>query len=148
MQPALFDARLSTRIVEEMWEKWLMLSTLGGITCLMRGNVGEIAAAPGGIAFAQGLLDEVVAIVTAASHPPAAGFIDGLRRQMIQVGSGFTSSMFRDLRQGLPVEAGQIIGDLLAHARRLGVAAPLLGAAYASLAIYQQQVGQVETPLS
>lgn len=148
MQPAMFDARLSMRMVEEMWEKWLMLSTLGGITCLMRGSIGEIAAAPGGKRFEAALLAEVVAIVSAASHVPAPGFLDAMHRQMTQDASPFTASMFRDLKQGLPVEAGQIIGDLLGYADRLGVAAPLLGAAYASLVVYQGQIGQVETPLS
>jgi 2-dehydropantoate 2-reductase len=148
MQTATFDARLSIRIVEEMWEKWLMLATLGAITCLMRGNIGDIAAVAGGKQFQSDLLDEAVAIVTAASHAPADGFVDALRRQMTQEHSSFTASMFRDLRQGLPVEARQIVGDLLAHAYRLGVATPLLGAAYVALAVYQGQIGQVEDALS
>ena len=38
MQGAGFDARLSRTIDREMWEKWVLLSTLGGITCMMRGR--------------------------------------------------------------------------------------------------------------
>ena len=48
LQGAGFDARLSTDIMQEMWEKWIQLATLGAITCLMRGTIGEIVAAPGG----------------------------------------------------------------------------------------------------
>jgi 2-dehydropantoate 2-reductase len=44
--------------------------------------------------------------------------------------------MYRDLVAGLPVEADEIVGDLVAHADRTGVAAPLFSAAYTSLAIY------------
>jgi len=33
-----FDARLSTDIMQEMWEKWIQLASLGAVTCLMRAN--------------------------------------------------------------------------------------------------------------
>ena len=48
--------------------------------------------------------------------------------------------MYRDLQQGRPIEADQIIGDLLAHARRVNVPTPLLAAAYSHLLIYQNKV--------
>src|SRR6202022_4275672 len=51
MRGAGFDARLSRSIEYEMWEKWVLLATLGGITCLMRGDIGEVVAPPGGASF-------------------------------------------------------------------------------------------------
>jgi 2-dehydropantoate 2-reductase len=48
LQGAGFDARLSPEIMQAMWEKWVQLASLGAITCLMRGTIGEIVAAPGG----------------------------------------------------------------------------------------------------
>ncbi len=45
MQGAGFDAHASTNILLEMWQKWLFLASLGVITCLMRGTVGEVAKA-------------------------------------------------------------------------------------------------------
>ena len=41
MQGAGFDAKLSSTIEREMWEKWVLLAALGGVTCLMRGSIGE-----------------------------------------------------------------------------------------------------------
>src|SRR5262249_26139928 len=70
MQNAGFDAKLSPSIEREMWEKWLMLATLGGTTCLMRGSVGEIVAAPGGSSFINQFLDEVAGIVAAVGVRP------------------------------------------------------------------------------
>ena len=136
MQGTHFDARLSRTIVREMWEKWVLLATMGGITCLMRGNVGEIEAA-GGVPFVLGFLDEVIAVVTAAGHPPSDAFADYARNLLTAKGSNQASSMYRDLQQGRPIEADQIIGDLLDHARRLGVPTPLLAAADIHLKIYQ-----------
>jgi 2-dehydropantoate 2-reductase len=51
MQGAGFDAKLSSTIEREMWEKWVLLAALGGVTCPMRGSIGEIMAAPGGEEF-------------------------------------------------------------------------------------------------
>ncbi len=47
MQNAGFDARLSSNIEQDMWNKWMFLATLAGVTCLMRGTIGDIAAARG-----------------------------------------------------------------------------------------------------
>jgi 2-dehydropantoate 2-reductase len=50
--------------------------------------------------------------------------------------------MFRDLQQGGPIEADQIIGDLLARGAKAGMATPLLAAAYAHLSVYQQRLAK------
>ncbi|HEY2131717.1 MAG TPA: ketopantoate reductase family protein [Acetobacteraceae bacterium] len=137
MQGAGFDAWLSQTILLDMWEKWILLATIGGVTCLMRGNIGQIEAAPGGTAFALAFLDEVAATVTAAGYKPRGPFMAATRAAITQPGSTLTSSMYRDLQLGRPVEAEQILGDLAARAHRLAVPTPLLDAAFANLSIYQ-----------
>jgi 2-dehydropantoate 2-reductase len=140
MQGAGFDARLSRAIEYEMWEKWTMLATLGGITCLMRGNIGDVVAAPGGVSFILGFLDEVVSVVSAVGQAPKPTFIENARRTLTTPGSTQSPSMFRDLQQGSPIEADQIIGDLLARGGKAGIATPLLAAAYAHMSVYQQRL--------
>jgi 2-dehydropantoate 2-reductase len=139
MQGAGFDARLSAAIAREMWEKWILLASLGGITCLMRGSIGEIEAVPGGRQFARRFLEEVVSIVRAVGTPPSESFLETAGATLTAPGSALTSSMYRDLQKGGPIEADQIIGDLLARGRGKNIEAPLLAAAYASLSIYQQR---------
>ena len=140
LQGAGFDAKLSTTIEREMWEKWVMLATIGGVTCLMRGTIGEIEAAAGGTEFALGFLGECVAIATAAGQPPSENFVATTKTLVTAKGSGMTTSMYRDLLKGSPVEADQILGDLLARARPLGIATPLLATAYTQLSVYQNRV--------
>jgi 2-dehydropantoate 2-reductase len=139
MQNAGFDAKLSPTIKREMWEKWVMLATLGGITCLMRGSVGEIVAAAGGSGFINQFLDEVAGIVAAVGVPPGREALAQTRAMLTAPGSAFTSSMFRDLQDGSPIEADQIIGDLLARARQANVPAPMLTLAYMHLSVYQNR---------
>jgi len=140
MRGAGFDARLSATIEREMWEKWILLATMGGICCLMRGSIGDVEAAPNGAAFALGFLDEVTSVVTAAGYPPSEAFLANARATFTQKGSMMTSSMYRDLEAGNPVEAEQIIGDLLARGRALGVATPLVAAAFIHLSVYQSKI--------
>jgi 2-dehydropantoate 2-reductase len=142
MQGAGFDARLSPTIERDMWEKWILLATLGGICCLMRGTIGQIEAAPNGAEFSLAFLDEVIATTTAAGHPPSDAFVAAARTTMTQKASPMTSSMYRDLLAGHPVEADQILGDLLTRARTFGVITPLLATAFTHLSVYQAQVGK------
>lgn len=138
MQGAGFVARLSRAIGYEMWEKWTMLATLGAITCSMRGNIGEVVAAPGGAAFNLGILDDVVRIVSAVGEAPNVAFLEGARKALTTPGSSQSPSMYRDLREGSPIEADQIVGDLLARGAKAGIATPLLAAAYTHMCVYQQ----------
>jgi 2-dehydropantoate 2-reductase len=137
MQGAGFEARLSANIALEMWEKWALLATLGGVTCLMRANIGEIAAAPGGSAFLLRFFDEVVSTIAAVGVPVSEGCITFAKNAFQVKGSTLTSSMYRDLQSNQPVEADQIIGDLLLRARRAGLSTPMLEAAYTHLSVYQ-----------
>jgi 2-dehydropantoate 2-reductase len=140
MQGAGFDARLSPDITQEMWDKWALLATLGGVTCLMRGNIGEIGAAPGGPEFLSRFLEEVIAAINAVGKRVSDAAFAQARGALATKGSPLTSSMYRDLQQNLPVEAEQIIGDLLARARAAGVATPLIAAAHTQLGVYQARL--------
>jgi 2-dehydropantoate 2-reductase len=142
MRGAGFDARLSRTIEREMWEKWILLATLGGITCLMRGNVGEIEAAPGGVDFSLRFLDEVTAVVNAVGRKPSEAFLTDTKAQLTAKGSTLTSSMYRDLQKGNSVEADQIIGDLVVRAHRAQVTTPLLAAAFTHLSMYQKRIAE------
>jgi 2-dehydropantoate 2-reductase len=140
MSGAGFDARLSTSIAHEMWEKWMMLAALGGITCLMRGNVGQIAAADGGRDFVFALLNEVAAIAKASGQPMSDAFMTSTRALLTAEGSAMTSSMYRDLERRQRIEAEQIIGDLLARGHKFGIAMPYLAAVWIHLQVYQMRL--------
>src|SRR5882672_6001012 len=73
MGKARFELRASSVILLEMWEKWVFLATLAGITCLMRGTIGDIAAA-GGAHLAVDLLEECRSIAASAGFAPRAEF--------------------------------------------------------------------------
>jgi len=137
LQGAGFDARLSTDIMQEMWEKWVQLASLGAITCLMRGTIGEIVAAPGGADLSLAVLDESAAVATACGHKPSEALLSRHADAMTAPGSQLTSSMYRGLRKGAPVEADHILGDFIERGTARGIAMPLLKAAFINLRVYQ-----------
>jgi 2-dehydropantoate 2-reductase len=137
LQGAGFDARLSIDITQAMWEKWVQLASLGAITCLMRGTIGEIVGAPGGAELSLKVVDESAAVATACRHKPSEAILSRHAAAMTAPGSPLTSSMYRDLRKGAPVEVDHILGDFIERGGAHGIAAPLLKAAFVNLRVYQ-----------
>ena len=139
LQDAGFTARLSGSIVAAMWQKWVMLASAGALNLLLRGTVGDIVAVPDGGSIAREMVAETVAIAAAAGQPLSAGAWRRIADMVTEPGSSFTTSMYRDVLAGRPVESDAIIGDLVDRAQQLGVATPLLRLAGIQLEIYQQR---------
>jgi 2-dehydropantoate 2-reductase len=112
MQAANFASRVSADILLEMWEKWVFLSTLAGITCLMRASVGDIVAA-GGAPLALALLEECRAVAASAGYAPRAAALEQARANLTATGSTLTASMARDIERGAKIEADHVLGDML-----------------------------------
>ena len=139
LSDAGFTTQLSTHIAQDLWNKWILLATLGGICSLARGTVGEIAATDGGDDFVRGFLAEAVAVATAAGFAPSQQAVDFTLGVLTAAGSPLTSSMYRDLMAGERVEVDQILGDLRTRARRANLATPLVSAAFIQLSAYQRR---------
>src|ERR1700744_3951330 len=110
-----FGSVASEQIIQDMWEKWVFLSTLAASTSLMRTSVGNILAAPGGRDFLLGIVDECAAVATSQGYAPRAPFLERTYAMMTSEGSQMTASMFRDIKAGAAVEADHVIGDLIAR---------------------------------
>ena len=141
MTNGITGAVASADIVQEMWEKWVFLSTLAAATCLMRTSVGNILAAPGGKDFMLGMLDETSAIARSAGHAPTGPFFERTRGMLTAEGSQMTASMFRDIKAGAAVEADHVIGDLVARGDAANVPLAKLRTAYTHLKAYEKQRG-------
>jgi len=136
-----FGSQASDAIMQDMWEKWVFLATLAGTTSLMRAAVGHIIAAPGGQDFILGVRDEIAGIAKAAGHAPREAFLTRTTGMLTTEGSPLTASMFRDIKAGAPVEADQIIGDLITRAEAAKLPVPKLRTIYTHLKAYENQRG-------
>ena len=145
LRDAGFDAAISAHILQDMWQKWVQLATVGALTCLMRGNIGEIASIPGGAALSLSALRECSGIASASGYPPSDAFFEQQTAQVTARGSQLTSSMYRDLKKGAPVEVDTILGDLLEYGRKHELTTPILQAAFVNLSIYQRGLDRAKT---
>ncbi len=131
-----FDWKQLEDIEQAMWDKWVLLATLAGMTCLMRAPVGDYMATGAGEKLVLALLAENAAVARAAGFPTGEAALSNYRGILTQKGSSFAASMMRDVEAGGATEGEHILGALLALAAKHGVATPLLEVAATHLEAY------------
>ncbi len=129
-----FDAQLSEHILQDMWEKWIFIATMAGITCLMRAALGDIEAA-GGTPVALALLEECSAIAAKNGYAPREAVGERTRKMLSAPGSTLTASMLRDVEGHKRTEHEHVLGDLFKRAQ--GARAPVLEICLAHLRAYE-----------
>ena len=135
-----FDASISDEIIARMWQKWVFVATIGALTCLMRGTVGEIVAVPGGRDLGPAMLAEATAVAAAAGYPIPADAIESTTRMITQPGSPVNSSLSRDVAEGRPAEVEQVLADLARRGAGHGVKTPLFDLATMQLRVYNNSL--------
>lgn len=128
---------LSDDIVRALWEKYVMLASLAGMTCLMRANVAEYMRTAAGESIALDLLEECRSIATASGYAPRSAEFAAIRAGTVDRESHMTASMLRDIEAGNRIEADHVVGDLVRRATALGVPCPVLRIVHAHLQAYE-----------
>jgi 2-dehydropantoate 2-reductase len=131
------DGGLNANINQDLWDKWIMLASLASMCCALRGNGGDILEAEDGAALMLETLDECRKVAASEGHEPSEKVMSGVKSSLTQKGSKIAASILGDLEKGGPVESKQIVGDMLARARKAGISAPNLRFAYAHLQAYE-----------
>jgi 2-dehydropantoate 2-reductase len=133
-------APANDNILQEMWEKFVMMGAMAGMNCLMRGNVGEIVATEDGEALMVEALTECRAVAEAAGFAPRPQARERVQALLTERGSVNSASMRQDLEAGRRTEAAAIVGDMLRRARHFGVLTPLLRAAWCHLQVHENRL--------
>jgi 2-dehydropantoate 2-reductase len=131
------DGGLNGNINQDLWDKWIMLTSLAAMCCTLRGATGDIMAADEGQALMGETVDECRKVAAAEGFDPGDQSVAQLKSFLTQRGSIFAASMLGDLEKGGPIEGRHVIGDMLDRARRHGIAAPNLRTAYAAVQAYE-----------
>src|SRR5262245_57061497 len=131
------DAVLADDILLELWEKFVLLTTMASMTTLMRGGIGDALAADEGEAIVGETLAACARTAARAGYTVRDDRMAAYRRMLFARGSDVAASMLRDIEGGHRVEADHIVGDMLKRARAAGVDPGPLRIAYAHLQAYQ-----------
>ncbi len=129
----------ASNIVQKMWEKLVMLSTLASMTTLMRANIGEIARTPDGTGLTLALFEQNAKIAAAEGYPMPDAFMEQFRKTLADPASQMAASMLRDIERKGPVEADHIVGFMLDKARIHGLDDMLHRISFTHLKAYEQR---------
>lgn len=136
----LVSAPANENVLQEMWEKFVMMGAMAGMNCLMRGNIGEIAATQDGEVLMRAALAECHAVAAAAGFAPRPQSFDRVTAMLTERGSVNSASMRQDLEAGRRTEADAIVGDMRRRAEGFGIETPLLRAAYCHLQVHENRL--------
>jgi 2-dehydropantoate 2-reductase len=131
----LTDAGLSATVLDReadvIWRKLVRLSAIALGTALAQQPVGVLRTDPAWRAKLEDIVREGAAVAAAegvATDP------EEIMRQIDALPALLTTSLQRDIAEGLPSELDAIAGAVLQRARRHGIPCPTIAAAYAELA--------------
>ncbi len=126
-------AELSENIVEELWRKFIFITSMGSLTALTRLTHGEMLASGETMALVFDAMKETEAVVRAKgislSPVDPEKILAGLRRFDPET----RSSMYYDLINGKPLEIEALNGSIVKLGEALGVPTPIHRTIYASL---------------
>lgn len=131
---------LSDNIDQEMWHKYLFITTMSGITTLFEQPIGPIRELDSGQRTIALLLKELEEVMRKSGAPVKEGISDKLLTKLNSLGEGMKSSMQRDAEKSRPIEADHLQGYLLDKAHELGVQVPVLETVYTKLKLYEKAV--------
>jgi 2-dehydropantoate 2-reductase len=132
-------AQAVPNIMHAMWEKVVHLTTVAGMTCLLRANVGEIARAEGGSDLLVRFLETNAEVAAREGYAPSEAFLAEYRALFSDRTSTYTASMLRDLEHGGRIEADHIVGFMLDKVRRHGLDDTMHRIAYVHLKSYGER---------
>ena len=118
------DHEISADIQRTIWEKFVFLVALSGVTTTARVPIGRIRSEPRTRAFWRDVMLEVAAVARAEGVPIAEDFVDKRIAFADTLPETMTSSMHHDLDRGNRLEVPWLAGDVAARGLRLGVPTP------------------------
>ncbi|MEK7878723.1 MAG: 2-dehydropantoate 2-reductase [candidate division NC10 bacterium] len=130
-------AELTAQIRRLLWEKYLFIATMGGLTALTRCQVGVVRSNPETRRLLLTLLDELARVAQAAGAPLLPGVVDATVAAADALPPGMYSSLYHDLIHGKRLELEALQGHAVRLGEALGVPTPALCAVYAALAPYR-----------
>ncbi|MBD8067382.1 ketopantoate reductase family protein [Bacillus sp. PS06] len=132
--------RKRSNILQDMWHKYIFITTLSGITSLTRSPVGPIRQTKLGQELIVRYGKEILSIVEQIKAPVGENAEEFLFGRMDFMTDEMKSSMQRDMEKGLHVEADHLQGYLYEKAVKEGIDVPVLQTIYTNLKIYESQI--------
>ncbi len=130
---AKIDVELSTNIRRALWEKYVFICAVAGMTAVTRCPMGVVRDTLETWAMFRKIVEEVAAVAGAAKAALPTDIVDQIMKLAVGISPGNFSSLYQDLVQGKRLELEALHGHAVRLGERLGVSTPTLFAVYAAL---------------
>ncbi len=127
-------------IIVEMWNKFIFLATLSGITSATRQPIGIALNDFATKSLLVDLIQEIYQTAICLQIPLAEDTVEKITKKAEGLPPAMTSSMHRDLEKGLPIEVESLQGYILKQATKNGIQVPVIRAIYSLLHPYTNGV--------
>jgi len=135
-QKAGFDVTLSETIAVPIWEKFLILTAMSGLTAITRLPIGKLRDDPDVIGLYESIMRETDAVGRAEGVPLAANAVETRMAAVPANPPGLMASMAVDLIRGNRLELPWLAGKVVALGREHGIPTPSNAAVLAALKPY------------
>jgi 2-dehydropantoate 2-reductase len=133
---AQVDIDLAPDITRTLWEKFVFLVALSGVTTVARQPAGVVRSDPDLRAMLLASMDEVAALARARGIALDDAFVQQQMSVIDKLPEAMRSSMLNDLTQGNRLEAPWLAGTVARLSREHGLQAPVNATIYAALKPY------------
>ena len=130
------DAELAPDIRRALWEKFVFLGALSGLTCLARQPLGIVRSDPELRATFEAAVRETIAVAATKGVAFPDDFVVRQLRALDGLPPEMRSSMLGDLIAGHRLEAPWLCGRVAQLATQAGIGAPVNATIYAGLKPY------------
>jgi 2-dehydropantoate 2-reductase len=131
------NVRLSPSIMVDMWQKFIFLTSFSGITAAIRKPIGEILNDTVANDFLQNMIHEIISVAKAKHVKLPTNVFEQVINKLRSISPSMTSSLHRDLENGLPLEIDSLQGAVLDMAKLYAIQTPCVRSIYALLHPYK-----------
>jgi 2-dehydropantoate 2-reductase len=128
-----FPIEVAADIRRALWEKYLTIGALSGMTALSRRPIGDIRACPESRAMYRAIVEELSALARAEGVALAGDAVEQAMAGADRLDADSYASLYHDLTRGRRLELEALQGHAVRLGRRHGIPTPALSAVYAAL---------------
>jgi 2-dehydropantoate 2-reductase len=134
---ANLNGTFSPNILEEMWRKYMFISSFSGITTAVNQPIGEVRSFPQTFRIAERILEEMRQLANAHQVNLTEEDVANAFERLRGLDHEMTSSMHQDRRKGLPLEVEHLHGGALRLGSEVQLAMPYTETIHAMIKPYE-----------
>jgi 2-dehydropantoate 2-reductase len=121
----------------ERWQKFIFLSSMAGINCATRLEIGKVLADPDTRAYYKKLMEECLAVGQKAGANVPSSWVEDRMSFSDNAPPGMKASMLHDLEAGNRLELDWLTGKVVALGKQHGVPTPASEAVYTMIKLHK-----------